>query len=53
MAAGLGAGLLAFLIFGITDTVALGAKPGVFFWALVSICVALWIQAQQGLGARG
>jgi len=53
MVAGLGAGLLAFLIFGITDTVALGAKPGVFFWALLSICVALWIQARQGLGARG
>jgi hypothetical protein len=41
-AAGIGAGLLALLVFGITDTVALGAKPGIFFWALLSLDVALW-----------
>jgi putative inorganic carbon (HCO3(-)) transporter len=52
IAAGLGAGLLALLIFGITDTVALGAKPGAFFWTLLSICSALWIQTRhQGLGS--
>ncbi|HKP54383.1 MAG TPA: O-antigen ligase family protein [Chloroflexia bacterium] len=40
--AGAGAGLLAYFVYGITDTVALGAKPGFFFWALLALLVVLW-----------
>jgi hypothetical protein len=32
VATGVGAGLLAHFVYGMTDTVALGAKPGIFFW---------------------
>ena len=42
MAVGLGAGLLAHLLFGMTDAVALGAKPGILFWMLLALIVCLW-----------
>ncbi|MDD5369022.1 MAG: O-antigen ligase family protein, partial [Anaerolineaceae bacterium] len=32
---GLGAGLCAHLLFGLTDAVALGTKPGILFWTLL------------------
>lgn len=35
-------GLLAYFVYGITDTVALGAKPGVFFWVLLALLAVLW-----------
>jgi len=41
VAAGVGAGLLAHFVYGMTDTVALGAKPGIFFWGLLAILAAL------------
>lgn len=41
LVAGLGAGLLGHLIFGLTDTVTLGAKPGLFLWAIVGAAVSL------------
>lgn len=34
---GLAAGLLAHALYGMVDTVALGAKPGVFWWALLGL----------------
>ncbi len=40
--AGVLAGLLAHAIFGLTDAVALGAKPGIFFWLLVALTAAVW-----------
>jgi len=42
MALGALAGLVAHAVFGLTDTVALGAKPGVFFWALLGLVAAMW-----------
>lgn len=47
--AGIGAGLLAHSVFGITDAVTLGAKPGVFFWALLALLVALWRQSAKSV----
>ncbi|MBI2939600.1 MAG: O-antigen ligase family protein [Chloroflexi bacterium] len=41
LVAGLAAGLLGYLIFGLTDAVTLGAKPGVFLWAMLGGAVAL------------
>jgi putative inorganic carbon (HCO3(-)) transporter len=35
LAPGVGLGLLAFCSFGLTDAITLGAKPGVFFWAML------------------
>jgi putative inorganic carbon (HCO3(-)) transporter len=51
--AGIGTGLLAYFVYGITDTVALGAKPGLFFWALLALLVVVWQRAgvEEGLGA--
>jgi len=34
---GLGGGLVAHLLYGMTDAVALGAKPGVLFWMLLGL----------------
>jgi putative inorganic carbon (hco3(-)) transporter len=48
---GLGGGLLAHLLFGLTDAVALGAKPGLLFWMLLGLIVGLGQQAPEH--ARG
>ena len=42
VAAGIGAGLLASFVFGITDTVPLGSKPSLLFWGLLAVLVTLW-----------
>ncbi len=42
---GLGGGLLAHLLYGLTDAVALGAKPGVLFWMLLGLIAGLYRQA--------
>ncbi len=53
-AAGALAGLIAHGAFGLTDAVALGAKPGVFFWVLLSLITATWLlTAQRGYGYNG
>ena len=39
---GLGGGLLAHAIYGIADTVALGAKPGILFWMLLGLIAGLY-----------
>jgi putative inorganic carbon (HCO3(-)) transporter len=41
MAGGLGAGLIAYFMFGMTDAIALGAKVGVLFWMTLALCVSL------------
>jgi tetratricopeptide (TPR) repeat protein len=41
VALGLGAGLLAHLLFGTLDAVTLGAKPGILLWAMLGLGVAL------------
>jgi hypothetical protein len=46
LALGLGGGLLAHLLYGLTDAVALGAKPGVLFWMLLGLIAGLHRQAQ-------
>ncbi len=45
---GLGGGLLAHGVFGLTDAVALGAKPGVLFWMLLGLIAALHAQTRNG-----
>ena len=40
-ALGLAAGQLAHLIFGIFDSIPLGAKPGIFFWLSLALITAL------------
>jgi hypothetical protein len=47
LALGLGGGLLAHLLYGLTDAVALGAKPGVLFWMLLGLIAGLHRQAQE------
>jgi putative inorganic carbon (HCO3(-)) transporter len=47
LALGLGGGLLAHLLYGLTDAVALGAKPGVLFWMLLGLITGLRWQAQE------
>ena len=43
---GLGGGLIAHLLYGLTDTVALGAKPGLLFWILLGLIAGLYGQKQ-------
>ena len=44
---GLGGGLFAHLLYGLTDAVALGAKPGVLLWMLLGLIAGLHRQAQE------
>ena len=44
---GLGGGLLAHAIYGMTDAVALGAKPGVLFWMLLGLICGLHAQTRS------
>ncbi len=46
LALGLAASLLAYLVYGLTDTVALGAKPGFIFWLLAGLSVGTYQQAR-------
>jgi putative inorganic carbon (HCO3(-)) transporter len=41
MAGGLGGGLIAHFVFGMTDAIPLGAKVGVLFWLTLALTVAL------------
>lgn len=41
MAGGLGAGLIAHFVFGMTDAIPLGAKVGVLFWLTLALSVGL------------
>jgi putative inorganic carbon (HCO3(-)) transporter len=47
LALGLGGGLLAHLLYGLTDVVALGAKPGVLFWILLGLIAGLHQQTRD------
>jgi putative inorganic carbon (HCO3(-)) transporter len=44
---GLGGGLLAHWIYGLTDAVALGAKPGFLFWMLLGLIGGLYQRATE------
>ena len=39
---GLGGGLVAHMLYGLTDAVALGAKPGLLFWMLLALICGLY-----------
>ncbi|MCJ7700217.1 MAG: O-antigen ligase family protein, partial [Anaerolineales bacterium] len=49
---GLGGGLLAHLIYGMTDAVSLGAKPGVLFWMLLGLIAGLETQMRGRIEDR-
>ncbi len=46
-AAGIAAGLFASFVFGLADAVVMVAKPGIFFWGLLGLLTALWIQTKE------
>ncbi|CAG0942243.1 hypothetical protein ANRL1_00874 [Anaerolineae bacterium] len=47
LALGLGGGLFAHLLYGLTDAVALGAKPGILFWMLLGLIVGLYQKPEK------
>jgi putative inorganic carbon (HCO3(-)) transporter len=49
IAAGLGAGFLAFFGFGVADAIALGAKVGIVFWAALALVVAVDARSREAL----
>ncbi|HEX3071889.1 MAG TPA: O-antigen ligase family protein [Thermoanaerobaculia bacterium] len=49
IAAGLGAGFLAFFGFGMADAIALGAKLGIVFWAALALVVAVDARNREAL----
>jgi len=42
MALGLGGGLFGHMLFGMTDAITLGAKPGIFYWMLLGLITGLY-----------
>ncbi len=44
---GLGGGLFGHLIFGMTDAITLGAKPGIFFWMLLALITGLYLRIKN------
>jgi putative inorganic carbon (HCO3(-)) transporter len=53
LARGLGAGLAAHFVFGLTDAVSLGAKLGIFFWFALALAAGVYqaARAQTDVGA--
>lgn len=49
IAPGFAASLLAYELYGLTDTVALGAKPGVLFWLLAGLITGIYLQISTPL----
>ena len=47
LALGIVGSLVAFHVYGLTDAIALGAKPGVAFWMLLALAAALWGTVQE------
>jgi putative inorganic carbon (HCO3(-)) transporter len=47
LALGIVGALVAFHTYGLTDTIALGAKPGVALWVLLGLAAALWRTSQE------
>ena len=41
MVLGLGGGLFGHMLFGMTDAITLGAKPGIFYWMLLGLITGL------------
>jgi putative inorganic carbon (hco3(-)) transporter len=53
LALGIVGSLVAFHVYGLTDTVALGAKPGVAFWVLLALAAGVWsISQETGQGTK-
>jgi len=50
---GLGGGLLAHLLYGLTDAVVLGAKPGALFWMLLGLIASNFLQVESSQRAGG
>ena len=46
LALGVLGSLVAFHVYGLTDAIALGAKPGVAFWMLLALAVLLWVSLE-------
>ncbi|TMC56429.1 MAG: O-antigen ligase family protein [Chloroflexi bacterium] len=44
---GLTGGLLAHAVFGLTDAIAFGARPGVLFWMLLALTTGLFLQVPK------
>jgi len=44
---GLGGGLFGHLIFGMTDAITLGAKPGIFYWLLLGLITGLYERIEK------
>ncbi|MCI0394139.1 MAG: O-antigen ligase family protein, partial [Chloroflexi bacterium] len=44
LAAGFAASLVGYFVYGLTDTVALGAKPGFLFWMLLGLVTGLYLR---------
>jgi hypothetical protein len=46
-------GFLAHFLYGLTDAVALGAKPGILFWMLLGLSTGLFASVQPDPGSAG
>jgi putative inorganic carbon (hco3(-)) transporter len=46
----LAAGMIAHLLFGMTDAIPLGEKAGLFFWGVLGLTTALWVMMRKQRG---
>jgi putative inorganic carbon (HCO3(-)) transporter len=53
ISAGLGAGLIAHFIFGVTDAISLGAKLGIIFWFVLALAASVFWVASLDARRRG
>ena len=53
LAVGIAAGLLAHFVYSNTDVVALGSKPGLFWWWLLALMSVNWQRVQSGIIMTG
>lgn len=51
LSAGIGSALLAYFVYGLTDVVSLGGRPGVLWWALLALLVVVWKGSNRQLDA--
>ena len=51
VALALGLGVLAHQIFGLTDAITLGAKPGIILWVMLAVAAGLWILTRSAMAS--
>jgi len=52
LALGFGGCLVAYFVYGLLDTIALGARPGFIFWGMVGLIVGTYLEVRKAAGMK-